>query len=1492
MKSWVKTSSLILLAALLASRPAHAQFAPLVADEPATPDSIVQITAEAQGLERMAPENLPRCGTFWTVLPSGLSAPMPCPPNDPSFPIFAIAPNGQFLVDMTGGQVTPRPRLGAARSANLAIATASETTITDALEQQAQAVVNLIDFIVGSQVRQLARTMGMEIPGFDETGTNSVLPTNSYVLPDYGTNLWIAQVAVTNGWLTGIGTNTAADMPYEIQSRTNLLQTDWQSEGFIYGLADTNWTPLSVAQGVRTNLFIRLFSWASSDGSGLPDWWQELYGVTDPYGDPDGDGWNNLQEFQNGTDPNSFDTPVSPTVKGQFNINTKMATIHWQPSQGLATNYLVQIHSWQTDITTYRNISPETTEFQDDLTHDASQGTPWFYVSYSVQAQYVHGNSGWGGCDIGYDWPYYEPVLTTSPQGRIALIIKDAPSDLSSVKVWWTRNGDNHLPALWDYRQFELMSDLWIEPDSGGFDIPASKITNGICELDDSNISPYFIYEIWVQTVRSNGAASDWVCAGSGAYSTPFVDARRQLKDNLQFKLRAGYESPYGFGVSSQDTYYDFYNGRPYWYNYSDIKWSQTYVASGFFCTIDESPSFDGLRPVYENVFLKNLVFDPTRIDSNGFLTTGCHDNPIPFPYNDWPHLFVTNYPDFYFDPTDFLINTNAVVPVSHLDISQTKWILCYWGLNADEWWPYTFPSNARNYYGLPLVSVLGAYVTNGNLLLETFYPGSTRPGGVAGGQYQETAQPIFQTAAYYFANPQSGSLPERQGFAVTNGSKLFIQSVGTSQQIAGYAKLSILNGYTNVFAYLGQYFSQAYRVDATGSVTSKPTGILSPYGHFFAMEPGVALLETMEDLDTQERGFCPVRVIGLNVDKNHDGEMDCSFTGPDSTSWISPFRFWVNDNHDYGDDGGSGIPLQPVLRDASRSAPWNQVQGTRDLVDFFPVYVNIGALFQTNAFGPALNPCDTNYRFVLRQDDSALYYLETDLTPTNYLDFLRDTNIAASLAEAYAQPVPCNGTLLSTNFLAKIAAGKGILLMEAGKSTSSPLVLEVWQGSKLVAESCIPLEIGTVETMFRHKNLLPGHSSATPNGPVDRLTKDSVPNEPDTSDKNFVFLHGYNVNTSDARGVAADMYKRMYWSGSQAKFYAVTWKGADSKIGSVFTPNYHTNVVNAFNTASQLADFISSLTNSGPVIAAAHSLGNMLTLSAINDWNAPISQYFMIDAAVPIEAIDPASVNVSFMTFSTWTDYSNRLFTANWYLLFPTNDARSTLSWNGRLSNLRSVDVYNFYSSGEEVLRSTAGDPPLSTINILATQLINRFSLLGLWPKVPFGTYSWYWQEKGKGTCDEDGLIGSSHGGWQFSDYYYGVPVVSANSTAYTPNSKLPEHPFFDFSRAALVGPPHPDLALTNAATGSAYAATNRNRILADAIPAMSLVAGANPVPRLAPPGQPNKNFDMMTLKNGWSLERAGDEAGKWHHSDFVQMAYTFTYQLFNQFVTTGNLK
>jgi hypothetical protein len=124
-----------------------------------------------------------------------------------------------------------------------------------------------------------------------------------------------------------------------------------------------------------------------------------------------------------------------------------------------------------------------------------------------------------------------------------------------------------------------------------------------------------------------------------------------------------------------------------------------------------------------------------------------------------------------------------------------------------------------------------------------------------------------------------------------------------------------------------------------------------------------------------------------------------------------------------------------------------------------------------------------------------------------------------------------------------------------------------------------------------------------------------------------------------------------------------------------------------------------------------------------------------------------------------------------------------------------------------------------------------------------------------------------------------------------------LKTNAFFNFgSPSGSSFPFNNDLALESS-SGSSYAQANRNRILSDAIPCLTLPVGANHVGRLAPSGQPDQNFDMQTLENGWPLGRpprtAGvSAAGEWHHSDVRAIAYTFTYKLFNQMVTVGNLK
>jgi hypothetical protein len=49
-----------------------------------------------------------------------------------------------------------------------------------------------------------------------------------------------------------------------------------------------------------------------------------------------------------------------------------------------------------------------------------------------------------------------------------------------------------------------------------------------------------------------------------------------------------------------------------------------------------------------------------------------------------------------------------------------------------------------------------------------------------------------------------------------------------------------------------------------------------------------------------------------------------------------------------------------------------------------------------------------------------------------------------------------------------------------------------------------------------------------------------------------------------------------------------------------------------------------------------------------------------------------------------------------------------------------------------------------------------------------------------------------------------------------------------------------------------------------------------------------------MQTLyENGWPEQRLETaEENNWHHSDFVDVAYPFTFKVFNSFVNNANLK
>jgi len=323
-------------------------------------DSIVQITTEANGLQQIAPEQLPLFGTFWLVTSGGpngcLSVPLPTPPVG-FLPTYQAA-DGQFIVDGLAG----------------------ETASGQTLEAQATSVVNLINQIQGAQpVRSMAMATAMDsqgIPGFGDTGSGGYgdYGLTNHPLFSFNTNLlWLG---ITNVWcgIAYANLHNATNQVYAIWSTTNLLSA-WSPETEVWP-TDTNCMPFTVPTLNRQDLFLRAQDWTGvdSDGDGIPDWWIWKYfgNLSETATNLDSQGNTLGYDYANGFDPNviSFELSATnfysntPTVPLQISLeagnpsciailrgDSNVADASWQPYSN--SNIVVTLGPTNGDYTFY-----------------------------------------------------------------------------------------------------------------------------------------------------------------------------------------------------------------------------------------------------------------------------------------------------------------------------------------------------------------------------------------------------------------------------------------------------------------------------------------------------------------------------------------------------------------------------------------------------------------------------------------------------------------------------------------------------------------------------------------------------------------------------------------------------------------------------------------------------------------------------------------------------------------------------------------------------------------------------------------------------------------------------------------------------------------------------------------------------------------------------------------------------------------------------------
>jgi hypothetical protein len=596
------------------------------------------------------------------------------------------------------------------------------------------------------------------------------------------------------------------------------------------------------------------------------------------------------------------------------------------------------------------------------------------------------------------------------------------------------------------------------------------------------------------------------------------------------------------------------------------------------------------------------------------------------------------------------------------------------------------------------------------------------------------------------------------------------------------------------------------------------------------------------------------------------------------------PLRWWINDDSDNGDiaSGDSDVPgaLTGWFEWDGRTPNHDdtKVNGRCDLPDFFPLFFDLKQMIE-------VLPPSGSIQYKLKHEENALGFVYTDLTPDQADDFcIEDAttgygpNFTQPAKDATVTKITSAGVVLSTAFLNKIKDdGKGILLFEASKATDKPLVLEVTKDGQKLTEVKFFLKADSVEKMYRWVNL---RGVQGVGGSVTRSTSLAQPeNYPDdlTNGKNFVLVHGYSVREQQARGWNAETFKRLHQLGSKAKYVAAVWRGDEGKLSDwvpVFggaTADYYENVINAFLTSPHLASVVNGL--SGEKYIAGHSLGNMLATSAIKDHSMSVNKYYMVDAAVAMEAYDASLESDQTMRGRMrnpdWQTYNTRLWSTEWYKLFDPGDGRrDKLTWRGRFGNIG--NAINFYSSTEDVLQNNPN---------------------GQVPPIDFnqGILAWSKGEMEKGSALIALATWDSHGGWGFNanwnniigyDPQTGAPITVRRTPTEADtltNTQLQTDSFF--KRFA-------DNRLYNTSQGSAAANeyNTHSKMLAEGLPSLSFATGAN---SLTPFGAA-RNVDMMNLKTGtWPRGN-----GEWRHSDFREVAFYFTQRLYKRFIDEGELK
>jgi hypothetical protein len=432
----------------------------------------------------------------------------------------------------------------------------------------------------------------------------------------------------------------------------------------------------------------------------------------------------------------------------------------------------------------------------------------------------------------------------------------------------------------------------------------------------------------------------------------------------------------------------------------------------------------------------------------------------------------------------------------------------------------------------------------------------------------------------------------------------------------------------------------------------------------------------------SEEHAFLLVPVE-LMVDGNRDGEM--SFDDPavhdlDTTTEETPYRFWVNDD----DDGAPGDPGEHVPPTAPDYAD-GVIRSARDLEDFARLHVNLHGLEKGLESGSLKAAFE--WREVSGSPKVKLYR-----AASAGLDYLTKVSAASSstlfpFKDTLGEVVPGVPLFIPQDFWVQSSMISNVpktlpvawFLFEGSGEGKGQLVVSFWKDGQKVGESPgVWLDLKSIKKLYQHQVL----------GGEDPWKGVEWQPLPDEQKEVIVFVHGWRLSPNDAANFAETMFKRLWWRGFKGRFAAVRWDTYYNSRDHGWIPyagqsidaylsKYNDSEHNAWLTGTTLKAFVDSLPSDYTKNIVAHSMGNVVTGSALQQ-GMIVSNYALLNAALPASCYHenenlkqpPATVTAAGLPVHLWNEAT------------PDDDPdpiTRSLAYRGRLKNVAG-NLISFY--------------------------------------------------------------------------------------------------------------------------------------------------------------------------------------------------------------------